>query len=342
MRGLELSRPKGPGLRSSPQKVAMSPIKYMRHIIALLAATAPAALGGISATVSSSDLIKKPAFDNIKAVWDSDLTLAGSKAKLSLAYDFKAKKDFVKEVAVAGAVADIKYAVTHAISSGVTGLTLMTKQMGHNLKVVGDSSDCVTQIAASGSCSVGDFDVSYTPSYQIKKKLSKLSLSAALGHGLSASGTLSATTAGEVGADYEVGYDTSLGEVCDRTAAPPLCFEAPSVLIRAHHAYACARICSRARSPLAYAALACACRGVRSVPPCTQPTKRQMWKWWTRPPSPERPGQRPSVYRLAASPASRCDAAPSCEAAHRRFSLKAQLRAPTAPGEGVITRMLRS
>jgi len=190
----------------------MSPIKYMRHIIALLAATAPAALGGISATVSSSDLIKKPAFDNIKAVWDSDLTLAGSKAKLSLAYDFKAKKDFVKEVAVAGAVADIKYAVTHAISSGVTGLTLMTKQMGHNLKVVGDSSDCVTQIAASGSCSVGDFDVSYTPSYQIKKKLSKLSLSAALGHGLSASGTLSATTAGEVGADYEVGYDTSLGE----------------------------------------------------------------------------------------------------------------------------------
>jgi len=191
-----------------------------RQIIALLAATTPTAvLGGISATFSSSDLVKKPAFDNVKAVWDSDLNLGGSKAKLSLLYDFKAKKDFVKEMKVAGAVADFKYTVSHAISSGITGLTLMTKQMGHNLKVVGDSKDAVTQVAASGSCSVGEVEVSYTPSYQIKKKLSKLSLSAAFSHGLSASGAVSATTAGEVGTDFEFGYDKSLGKGRSLSAA---------------------------------------------------------------------------------------------------------------------------
>lgn len=55
--------------------------------LTLLVATAlPCVHAGISAVVSSNDLMSGPKFDNVKATWDSDLSIAGSKAKLSLLY----------------------------------------------------------------------------------------------------------------------------------------------------------------------------------------------------------------------------------------------------------------
>ena len=172
----------------------------------------PAVLGGLSATVSSSDLASSPGFGNLKATWDTDLELAGSKAKLSLLYDMKAKKDFVNQAKLTGALADVKYAVTHAISSGVTSATLTTKQAGHVFKAVGDTASQLTQVAAKGSASVGGIDIDYEPAYLVKKGLSKLSLGAGLGGGLSAAGTVSATSASDIDVDYSLAYDTSLGK----------------------------------------------------------------------------------------------------------------------------------
>jgi len=172
----------------------------------------PAVLGGLSATVSSSDLASGPAFGNLKATWDADLTMAGSKAKLSLLYDLKAKKDFIKEAKLAGALKGVGYTLSHAIGKGVTGLTLSTKQKGHTLKAVGDSSDKLTQVSAKGSASVGGYAIDYEPVYSLKKKSTKLTLSAALGGGVSATGVVTATNAGAFSSGCDFSYDASLGE----------------------------------------------------------------------------------------------------------------------------------
>ena len=44
----------------------------------------PLANAASSATFISSDLTSKPSLENIKATWDTDLEVAGNKAKLSL------------------------------------------------------------------------------------------------------------------------------------------------------------------------------------------------------------------------------------------------------------------
>jgi len=184
------------------------------HAVLLVAVALPAVRAGLSATISSNDVASGPALGNVKAVWDADLTIAGSKSKLSLLATLymKAKKDFIKEAKLAGALADVKYTLTHAIGKGLTGLTLTSKQAGHVLKAAGDSASMVTSVSAKGSASLGGFELDYEPAYMLKKKLSKLTLSAALGGGVSATGVVTATSAGEMGSDYELGYDASLGE----------------------------------------------------------------------------------------------------------------------------------
>ena len=132
----------------------------------------------------------------------------------------KAKKNFFKEMKLAGALADIKYSLTHAIGKGTTGVTLTSKQAGHTIKAVGDSASMLTSVSAQGSASVGGVDVVYEPAYQLKKKLSKVTLSAALGGGVSATGVVTATNAGAFDADCELGYESSLGEVRDRECHP--------------------------------------------------------------------------------------------------------------------------
>jgi hypothetical protein len=134
-------------------------------------------------------------------------------AKLSLLYDLKAKKDFIKEAKLAGAAKGVGYVLSHAIGKGVTGLTLTSKQKGHTLKAVGDSSDKLTSLSAKGSMSLAGHAIDYEPSFLVKKKATKLKLSAALGAGVSATGVVTATTAGKFSTAGDLSYDASLGEV---------------------------------------------------------------------------------------------------------------------------------
>ena len=182
--------------------------------IQLLSLALPAAYAGVSGTLFSKDLISTPGFDNVKAVWDSDLDIGGSSAKLSLLYDMKAKKDFFKEAKLAGALADLKYTVTYGIGSGVAGITLMSKQAGHHmLKAVGDTKAMLTSVSAKGSQSVAGKSIGYEPAYMIKSGLSKLTLSTVVGGGVSAKGVVGVTSGGDVSTDYSVAYDMALGAV---------------------------------------------------------------------------------------------------------------------------------
>ena len=134
-------------------------------------------------------------------------------------YDMAAKKDFFKEVKLAGSLSELKYTITQAIG-GKTGVTLSSVQQGIDLKAVGDSENMLTTVSATGSAGVGGVDIRYEPSYAIAKKLTKLKLSSAigLGSGFTASGSVSATSAKDVDYDVELGYKSSLSEV--RANAP--------------------------------------------------------------------------------------------------------------------------
>ena len=118
--------------------------------------------------------------------------------------------------------------MTHAVGKGTTAVTLATSQAGHVLKAIGDSSDMLTKLAASGSAEVAGVGIAYEPAYMIKSKLAnaKVTLSKALGLGVSAKSVVTATSEGSVAADYELNYDTDLGEVrrahTEREKPPPV------------------------------------------------------------------------------------------------------------------------
>ena len=116
-------------------------------------------------------------------------------------------------------MADVKYVATHAIGKGVTGLTLASKQSGLLLKAVGNSADLLTTLSAKGDASIGGYGLEFEPTYLVKKKASRLTLSAQLGHGLSAAGVLQATNAGAMSSDYQLSYDKKLGAVRPRRPA---------------------------------------------------------------------------------------------------------------------------
>ena len=166
---------------------------------------------------------------------------AHSAAAAPRRYDLKAKKDFFKEAKLAGAIADVKYVLTHAIEKGVTGVTLMSKQVGHNLKAVGDTSSYLTTLSAKGTASLAGYDIDYEPAFNVKTKTTKLALSAALGGGVSATGVVTASSAGAVSADYELGYEHSLGDVRRAPFRAPACAPTPAAVTHSPWRVVCAQ-----------------------------------------------------------------------------------------------------
>ena len=129
----------------------------------------------------------------------------------SRSYDLKSSKTFLTEAKLAGGLGVVKYVASHAIGKGVTGLTLASKQSGLLLKAVGNSADMLTTLSVKGDASIHGRSIDFEPTYLVKKKASRLTVSAVLGHGLSAAGVLQASNAGEMKTDYQLSYDKKLG-----------------------------------------------------------------------------------------------------------------------------------
>lgn len=181
----------------------------------LLVATAPSlALAG-SYTLFTGDLTSgTPSLDNVKATYDTKV----GPSTLSVVYNLKARKDMLAEAKLSGAlpsvVDKVKYALTHNFAKGNTALTLSTSAAGHGFKASGDSDAMmVTSVSASGSATVGDTTVAYEPSYGIQSGLAKLKLAAGFGDtGVDLAAEVSATSSGDLAAEYEVSYSTSIGD----------------------------------------------------------------------------------------------------------------------------------
>jgi hypothetical protein len=199
----------------------------MLRLACIAAVVGSAAAGASSSVVTLSSADFKTFFegkriskllDNVKAEWSKDLSLPDplKSAKLMMTYDLKANANMIKQVSLAGAIADqVKYQVTHTVASGVTSLAMVTRQAGVTLKANGDSVDMLTQLSAAKAVDLasGRAAINFEPSFNVKKSLAKLKLSSMLelGSGTSVAAQLTASQTGEVSTDYSLEYETELG-----------------------------------------------------------------------------------------------------------------------------------
>merc|ERR1711939_126852 len=98
--------------------------------------------------VSSSDLRHGSAFDNVKASWNQALKLGDFSSKLNAKYDYKANKDFLKEVSLQGDLMEgkgddlsVSYEVTHDFQKKNTNVKLTANTQGTNLAAEFDRDD---------------------------------------------------------------------------------------------------------------------------------------------------------------------------------------------------------
>merc|ERR1711939_729070 len=97
-------------------------------------ALAVASLSALShnAEVSSTDLRRGAAFDNVKASWNQALKLGDFSTRLQANYDYNANKDFLKEVSLSGDLIEsskdddmsVSYDVTHNFADKNTNVKL--------------------------------------------------------------------------------------------------------------------------------------------------------------------------------------------------------------------------
>jgi len=180
----------------------------------LVATTVAAAAAG-AIELSSGDLSGADrGLDNIKAKWSKGLNL-GSKlgdATLSAEYDRNAKKDFLSEVSLSGALDKLRYTVTSKFS-GVTDVKLeTTTEDGTTLQVEGNVDKMVggvSKLAAARGISLLDRNYDLELSHDVADSESKLKLSSVLGSGVTALGTFT-TKGGSASAKYELEYETNL------------------------------------------------------------------------------------------------------------------------------------
>jgi hypothetical protein len=154
----------------------------------------------------SSDLNKECALDNIKASWGTSFTLAGQDLKLDAAYDRKAKSDFFKEATLSGAVDCVGYTATHSFATGLSKLTLTTKQFGANVKAVLKGSKVLSTLSATKDITVADIGIKLAPSYDLETSKGKVKASASyvVGSGATIHGELSATDEGTIDSTFDV------------------------------------------------------------------------------------------------------------------------------------------
>lgn len=174
--------------------------------------------------VTSSDLRRGAAFDNVKASWNQALKLGDFSSKLNANYDYNANKDFLKEVSLEGDLVDgkgddlsVSYQVTHDFSSKNTNVRLMANTQGTNLAAEFDRNDGLKEVSAQRDVDLGDQSVNVQPSWLMKAKTARVKMMSRLGSGDSLSAQVDYNPDSQ-DLSYEVGYDHSLQEGRDISA----------------------------------------------------------------------------------------------------------------------------
>jgi hypothetical protein len=190
----------------------------------MLSVAALSALGN-TAEVSSTDLRRGAAFDNVKASWNQALKLGDFSTKLRANYDYNANKDFVNEVSLSGDLVEaskaddvrVSYEVSHNFADKNTNVKLSANSQGTTLGAEYDQADGLKEVSAERDLDLGDQTVNVQPSWLVQAKTARVKLMSKLSGGDSISAQIDYNSNGG-DASYEVGYDHNLEDGRDVSA----------------------------------------------------------------------------------------------------------------------------
>jgi hypothetical protein len=183
----------------------------------LYALTSAALLAANTAEITTSDVRKGAAFDNIKASWGKALNIGDRlKTNIRCDYDYNDNKDFLKEVSFAGDLMDgagdddvqVSYDVNHNFKSKNTGVKLTAAMKGTTVSLDYDTDSNVKEVAAARSVDVADQKFDLEPSWLVQAKTARIKMMSALGGGTGSAQVDYNTDEKE--ASYELGYSRSL------------------------------------------------------------------------------------------------------------------------------------
>jgi len=167
-----------------------------------------------TAEVSTSDVRKGAAFDNIRASWGKALNIGDFKTNLRCDYDYNDNRDFLKEVSFQGDLKEgddlsVSYDVNHNFKSKNTEVKLTANAQGTTVSVDYDTADQVKEVSAARSVDVADRKVDLQPSWLVKAKTARVKMMSALGSKDRISAQVD-YNADDRSASYEVGYSREL------------------------------------------------------------------------------------------------------------------------------------
>jgi hypothetical protein len=180
-------------------------------------------LAANTAEITTSDVRKGAAFDNIKASWGKALSIAGFDTNVKADYDYNDNKEFLKEVSFAGDITkdddlQVSYDVSHNFKSKNTGVKLTAVTSGTTLTVDYDTEESVKEVGAERSVDVGDYKVDLQPSWLVKAKTARVKMMSALGGDKDKVSAQVDYNVDDSAASYEVGYSRNLDDGKDISA----------------------------------------------------------------------------------------------------------------------------
>lgn len=178
---------------------------------AILASCVGVSLGG-QVELITSDLTggggAGKVLDNIKGSWSQSLKFLGADANLEGKYDRNDNEKFLSEATLSGKVDDVNYELTTDFRGSTELTASVATKDGTAVEVVASKDDGITKLTASRATQIQGRDVDVEASHAPKSGESKVKLSTLLGHGVRAI----ATFAPKKDADYELEYESSVGE----------------------------------------------------------------------------------------------------------------------------------
>jgi hypothetical protein len=192
----------------------------MLYAVAVL----PAVLAN-TAEISTSDVRKGAAFDNLKASWGKSLNVGDFKTNMNCNYDYNDNRDFLKDVSFSGDLVEgegddlsVGYEVTHNFGSKNTEVKLSASVAGTAFSADYDTESSLKEVGLSRSVDVGDQKVDLSPSFLVQAKTARVKLMSALG-----SGGDSVSAQVDYGTDggsvsYELGYSHNIDAGRDLSA----------------------------------------------------------------------------------------------------------------------------
>jgi len=185
-----------------------------------VAALIPAVLSN-TVEVSTSDIRKGAAFDNLKASWGKALNVGDFKTNLKCNYDYNDNKDFLKEASLSGDLMDdgdmkVSYDVSHNFKSKNTEVSLSAVTQGTTLSADYDTDSSLKEVSLQRDVELGDQKVNLKPSWLVQAKTARVKMMSAMGGGNVQAQVDYNTDGGSTA--YEVGYSKQLEDGKDVSA----------------------------------------------------------------------------------------------------------------------------